>query len=115
MTCPNPIDAAVLADYWLGALPDEEERSVEEHLFGCDQCGDRLREVIAIANGIRELAQAGVLLMVVSDAFLKRAAGQGLHIREYAPPREAASTAPSPPKTICSSAASRRTSPVRRA
>jgi hypothetical protein len=25
--------------------------------------------------------------MVVSDAFLKRAAGQGLHIREYAPPR----------------------------
>ena len=101
MTCPNPIDAAVLADYWLGALPEEEERSVEEHLFGCDQCGDRLREVIAIANGIRQLAQDGLLLMVVSDAFLKRAAGQGLHIREYAPPRGGSIDCTVPPKTIC--------------
>lgn len=87
MTCPNPIDAALLADYWLGALPKSEERGVEEHLFSCDACGERLRQVIAMANGIRRLAHEGSLLIVVSDAFLNRAARQGLQIREYAPPR----------------------------
>ena len=53
MSCPNPIDAAILADYWLGALADREEEDVEEHLLGCDQCGARLREVIALAEGVR--------------------------------------------------------------
>ena len=84
--CPNPIDAVVLADYWLAALTPSEEGSVEEHLLGCDQCGARLREVIALAEGVRQLAREGSLRMVVSDAFLKRAAEEGLRVREYAPP-----------------------------
>jgi hypothetical protein len=84
--CPNPIDAAVLADYWLGALPEAEEAAVEEHLLGCDPCGARLREVMALAEGIRNLAREGCLRMIVSDAFLKRAAEEGLRVREYAPP-----------------------------
>jgi len=86
MSCPNPIDAAVLADYWLGALAGREQEAVEEHLLGCDQCGARLREVIALAEGVRKLARGGSLRMVVSDAFLKRAAEEGLRVREYAPP-----------------------------
>ena len=86
MSCPNPMDAAILADYWLGALAGREEEVVEEHLLGCDQCGARLREVIALAEGVRKLARGGSLRMVVSDAFLKRAAEEGLRIREYAPP-----------------------------
>jgi len=86
MSCPNPIDAAVLADYWLGALAGREEEAVEQHLLGCDQCGARLREVIALAEGVRKLARGGSLRMVVSDAFLKRAAEEGLRVREYAPP-----------------------------
>jgi len=86
MSCPDPIDAAVLADYWLAALAGGEEEAVEEHLLGCDQCGRRLREVIALAEGVRKLARGGSLQMVVSDAFLKRAAEEGLRVREYAPP-----------------------------
>ena len=86
MSCPNPIDAAVLADYWFGAQADREEEAVEEHLLGCDQCGARLRQVIALAQGVRNLARGGSLPMVVSDAFLKRAAEKGLRVREYAPP-----------------------------
>ena len=50
MTCSNPIDAAVVADYWLAALAKSEEESVEEHLFTCDECGERLRETIALAE-----------------------------------------------------------------
>ncbi len=86
MNCSRPIDAAVLADYWFALLPDSEEGAVEEHLFTCDECGGRLREVIALAEGVRKLAREGSLLMVVSDAFLKRAAEQGMRVREYAPP-----------------------------
>jgi hypothetical protein len=87
MTCSNPIDAAVLADYWLAALAKSDEEAVEEHLFTCDECGVRLRETIALAEGVHELACQGSLIMVVSDAFVKRATEQGLHVREYAPPR----------------------------
>ena len=86
MSCSSPIDAAVLADYWLAALPDAEEEAVEEHLLDCDPCGARLREVIALAEGVRKLAREGSLRMVVSDTFLKRAAEDGLRVREYAPP-----------------------------
>jgi hypothetical protein len=87
MSCANPIDAAVLADYWLAALAGPEEESVEEHLFACDECGARLRDTIALADGIRNVARDGDLLMVVSDAFLKGITGEGLRVREYAPAR----------------------------
>jgi hypothetical protein len=87
MNCAKPIDAALLAEYWIGALAGEEEEAVEMHLLQCDACGGRLREVIALAEGIREVAREGSLVMVVSDAFLKHAAEQGMKVREYAPPR----------------------------
>ena len=86
MNCSGPIDAAVLADYWFSLLTDPEDGAVEEHLLACDECGERLREVIALAEGVRKLAREGSLLMIVSDAFLKRAAEQGMRIREYAVP-----------------------------
>ncbi|HYM13703.1 MAG TPA: hypothetical protein VEU62_23390 [Bryobacterales bacterium] len=86
MNCLNPIDTTVLADYWLAALADSEDEAVELHLLECDRCGARLREVIALAEGVRKLAREGSLRMVVSDSFLKRVAEDGLRIREYAPP-----------------------------
>jgi hypothetical protein len=86
MNCSNPIDATVLADYWLATLAAQDEEAVEEHLLDCDRCGARLRDVIALAEGLRHLAREGSLRMVVSDAFLKRAAEEGLRIREYVVP-----------------------------
>jgi hypothetical protein len=86
VNCSNPLDAAVLADYWLAALASSEEQAVEMHLLDCDRCGARLREVIALAEGVRNLAREGSLRMVVSDTFLKRAGENGLRVREYAPP-----------------------------
>jgi hypothetical protein len=87
MNCTNPIDVAVLVDYWLGALAGSEEDAVEVHLLECEQCGERLREIIALAEGVRKQAREGSLVMVVSEAFLKRAAEEGMRVREYAPPR----------------------------
>jgi hypothetical protein len=86
MSCDHPIDAAILADYWLAGLADSEEEGVELHLLDCDQCGARLGEVMALAAGVRNLAREGSLRMVVSGAFLNRVAEEGLRIREYAPP-----------------------------
>jgi hypothetical protein len=80
------MDATVLADYWRAALPAAEEEAIEEHLFQCDECGARLREVASLADGLRDLARKASLRMVVSDAFLRRAAEEGLHVRQYAPP-----------------------------
>ncbi len=86
MSCSNPVDAAVLADYWLGVLAGTEEEAVELHLFDCDSCGARLREVMALAEGVRKIAREGSLRMVVSDAFVQRAAADGLRVRQYALP-----------------------------
>lgn len=86
MTCSNPVDPGVLGDYWLAALSDSEEAAVEEHLLECDRCGDRLREMIALAEGVRNLAREGCLRMVVSESFLQRAAEEGLRVRQYALP-----------------------------
>jgi len=85
--CPIPIEAAVLMDYWLAALPSADEEAVEQHLMTCDGCGDRLREAIALAEGLRALARSGSLQVVISDQFVKHAAESGLRVREYAPLR----------------------------
>lgn len=86
VSCSNPIDVATMADYWVAALASAEEEAIEEHLLSCDECGAPLREVIALAEGVRELACEGSLRMVVSDAFLQRAEADGLRVRQYAPP-----------------------------
>jgi anti-sigma factor RsiW len=83
MNCLHRLDAALLADYWLAALAKDEEEAVEEHLFACDECGSRLREMMALAEGIRQLAREGSLQMVVSETFLQRVAQDGLRVRQY--------------------------------
>jgi hypothetical protein len=72
-------------DYWLALLPLESEEAVEQHLMACDACGDRLRKVIALADGLRALARSGSLQVVISDHFIEHAGESGLRVREYAP------------------------------
>jgi hypothetical protein len=84
--CSKPIESAILADYWLAVLNGSDDNAVEEHLLACDECGDRLREVIAMAEGIRALAREGSLRMIVSDEYLKRATSEGRHVRQYSVP-----------------------------
>ena len=79
-------DASTLTEYWQGTLPKLEGELIEEHLFACDECCARFDEVIALAEGISQIARGGALLTVVSESFLKHAADEGLHIRQYSPP-----------------------------
>ena len=85
--CSSPVEAAVLMDYWLATLSASAEEVIEQHLMTCDACGDRLREVIALAEGLRALARSGTLQVVISEQFRNYVAQEGLRVREYAPPR----------------------------
>jgi hypothetical protein len=69
------IETVVLVDYWLAALPAAEEDAVEQHLMACDACGDRLCEVMALAEGLRGLARSGSLQVIVDDTLVRRAEG----------------------------------------
>lgn len=84
--CAMPIDADVLMDYWLAILPAPEEEAVETHLLACDRCGERLRETIALVDGLRSLARSGALQVIVGDRLVGRATETGRRVREYAPP-----------------------------
>jgi hypothetical protein len=81
--CSTPVDVAVLSDYWMDKLQGPEEESIEEHLMQCDSCGERLRGVIALAEGIRRLAQTGSLRMIVSEKLLTLAEENGRKVRQY--------------------------------
>jgi hypothetical protein len=83
MSCTNPIDSAVLADYWLAELPAAGESALEEHLFACEDCSRTLQSLIDLAGAIRTLARQGNLGMIVTREFLDRLAREGLHAREY--------------------------------
>jgi hypothetical protein len=85
MSAEIHFDAGTLAEYWLGTLPKLEEERIEEHLFACDECGARLDEVIALAEGVSQIARGGALMSVVSQGFLKQATAEGLRIRQYSP------------------------------
>ena len=81
--CPQPIDDAVLMDYWLALLADAEQDAVELHLFACDECGDRLRHAIDLAAALQSIARSGMLQVVVDETFVRQAAASGRRVRRY--------------------------------
>jgi hypothetical protein len=83
VTCPAPVDPAVLTDYWLALLPAAEEEVLEAHLFECDACGDRLRGIIEIAEALRALARSGTLRVVLAENFIRHAEETGRRVRQY--------------------------------
>ena len=42
---------------------------MEEHLFACDDCGDRLRQIEALMDALRALAQSGAVKVVVDSRY----------------------------------------------
>ena len=83
--CASPLDTSLLTGYWLSELAGPEEDAVEEHLLACDECGIRLAQVVAIAEGICKVARQANVMMVLSDGILRRALAEGLRVRQYAP------------------------------
>jgi hypothetical protein len=81
--CPEPLELSVLVDYWLGDLAPAEEERVEEHFLSCAACSERMGDFVALTDGVRGLANLGVVRAVVTSAFLERLVDEGLRVREY--------------------------------
>lgn len=81
--CGEPLDSLVLIDYWLGDLAGAGEERVEAHFLGCAACSERLGDLVALAGGVRSLANLGVVRAVVTSGFLQRLVEEGLRVREY--------------------------------
>jgi len=84
--CSHPIEPAVLLDYWMHTIDGVTIESVEAHLFACDDCGNRLRQIEGLVEALRELAQSGAVKVVVDSRYAQRALDAGRKVREYAPP-----------------------------
>ena len=81
-SCDRTIDFARLVDYWLDRQ-DPPDEALEEHLFECGDCSERLQGFVSLGEGVRRVAHAGAVELVVTPSFLARAAQEGLRTREY--------------------------------
>jgi hypothetical protein len=83
-SCQTPISDTLLLDYWAGDLPDGDEmNALEEHLFACGDCSDRLQDVAALGAGLATLARQGRVSGIVSRSLLNRLQRDGAHVRMY--------------------------------
>ena len=82
-SCTAPTPAAALIDYWLGELEGEREVELEEHLFGCEPCSARLRDLARLGEGIGHAMRAGHVPAVLTAAFIRRLQASGMRVREY--------------------------------
>jgi anti-sigma factor RsiW len=75
-------DETLLA-WWLDELDEDEALEVEAHLFECDECGARLRELLRLRAGVRDALKGGHAAAAVSAEFIGRLREDGLRVREY--------------------------------
>jgi Putative zinc-finger len=81
--CDAPIDDRALVDYWTGELSDEENRSIEEHLFSCASCAARLESIASLEISLRTLARQGRISGIISRPLLNRLQREGVRVRLY--------------------------------
>ena len=83
MNARDHADGSALVEYWLGELSPGDEAALDEHLLGCDACGARLDEFIALAGSVRDLFDSGRVHAFLSEDFVRRLGGLGVRVREY--------------------------------
>jgi len=81
--CAAPTPTTTLLAYWLQELTGAEELELEEHLFGCEDCNARLRDVVQLGEGIKHVVRAGTLHAVLSAPYVERLQGVGVRVRRY--------------------------------
>lgn len=86
LPCQSPLPWDTLLDYWCGDLDTGSEEQIEEHYLGCAHCSRRLEQLKDLAQGVRSLARSSGATMIVNEAFVRRLARDGRHLREYRVP-----------------------------
>ena len=72
-----------LLEYWLGELAEAHELRLDEHLFACSACRERLRTIVDLGAAIRREFSSGTLNIVLPEPFIQRVKEAGLRVREY--------------------------------
>jgi hypothetical protein len=81
--CEQPIPFGDLVDYWLDERPPGHPSAVEEHLFGCAACSERLESVAALGEAVRRLGREGRLQGGLTPLLLDQLERDGCVIRRY--------------------------------
>lgn len=82
-SCRITFPTESLIGYWLGEMDGARESELEEHLFACAECTERLRSVAVLGRGIRQALREGRLHAVLTPSFVRRLQELGLKVREY--------------------------------
>ena len=72
-----------LFEYWLGELDETRSRGVEEHVFACAACTQRLGAIVDLGAAIRAELLRGAFSFVTSAPFIRRIKEAGWQVREY--------------------------------
>jgi hypothetical protein len=75
--------AQELTAYWLGELDEAHEQRVDEHLFACAACSERLRAIVDLGAAVRRAFLDGWLNIVLPEPFIRRIKEAGFQVREY--------------------------------
>jgi hypothetical protein len=82
-SCHATYPAQTLTAYWLGELDGPAEAELEEHLFGCAACTERLYTVAQLGEGVRRVMREGNVRAILTVPFVKHLRTLGLRVREY--------------------------------
>jgi len=82
---PDPICVAFgdLVDYWTGELAEAEAAHVEEHVFACGACADRLADIAALGEGIAAAVRGSRVQVVITESVFNALQRAGVRIRSY--------------------------------
>jgi hypothetical protein len=81
--CSSPVTLEQLLAYLLDEISSEAQASIDEHLLGCDVCGQLFDETVAMADAVRTIVGTGGVDAVLTSRFLQRLERSGVRIREY--------------------------------
>ena len=81
--CTTPVSTQDLLAYWLHEIEGGQEDRLDEHLFACAECSERLRTIASLGAAIRNELLRGDFGFVLPAAFIRRLKDSGLHVREY--------------------------------
>lgn len=79
----HPIALGDLLAYWLDELPSPEVDALEEHVFSCASCAQRLHSVQQTGAQLVELIRGGMLASRGTIALLNRCSRDRLNVRRY--------------------------------
>lgn len=81
--CVAPLDLETFLAYWAGEISEENSARVEDHVFVCAECAERLEELAATAQGLSALARQGHITGIIPYDLLNRLSRDGVRIRLY--------------------------------